>query len=79
MMVKRLKKLLFLEYYVNITNEENVLGVELELGDELVLCADQEDTLVPRDAGAAIGNIGALIGFDGLVLHNVHVVLQGDD
>lgn len=62
-------------YFLNL----HVLGVELELGDELVLCADQKDTFVPWDAGAAIGYIGALISLDCLVLHNVHIVLQGDD
>lgn len=57
----------------------HVLGVELEFGDEFVLCADQEDTFVPWDTDAAIGYIGALISLDSLVLHNVHIVLQGND
>ena len=57
----------------------HVLGVELELGYELVLCADQEDTFVPWDAGAAIGYIGAFISLDSLVLNNVHIVLQGNN
>lgn len=56
-----------------------VLGVEGELSHQLVLGADQESARLGLNASAAIGDVGALVGLDCLMLDDVHVVLEADN